>query len=358
MYMKMKTPPSTLAALGVAIGLFGALVQPAAANHIDTAVVSATCTAYTINVSASDLTVGNSYEIEYTITDSSGPIAGGTFGPFTATATTYNSSMQMSFSTPLTAPETLTGSAQLLGPNIFYNAIDITFSQNNNNTVLTLTCPPPPPPCTAQSSIPSNFNGTPINGGDYIWFNANFTASGIPNTGTTLYLTNSTIQFTADQAYTVQVPNAQITFSPSASCATTTFDTTTNTWMTTVPINAGDEVFLSGVAFPVPASFAKVNGHVSSQVVWQGTLGTSNTPNVNVQWKWGAAVHTCFATNYNSLNVKPTHQNACNLNNGDHAGTPENTQYQQCVTGGAGGGGGSNFTGSWSGTLNVTPQCP
>jgi len=58
------------------------------------------------------------------------------------------------------------------------------------------------------------------------------------------------------------------------------------------------------------------------------------------------------------LNVKPTHQNACNVNNGDHAGTPENPAYQQCVTGGATGGGGSNFTGSWSGTVSASPCVP
>jgi hypothetical protein len=350
-----------LAALGIPLGMLTIFATSGTANQLDTAIVTATCTGYTIDVTASNLTVGQSYLIEYVIDSQSGAIGGGSI-PFTASSSNYDTGpITMSWSSPLTQTTDLTGDAQLESPNVNYGGIDLTFS-NDNAPQLVLTCPPPPPPCTAQSSIPSNFNGTPINAGDYIWFNANFTASGIPSNGTTLYLNNSTIQFTADQTYTVAVPNAQITFSPSATCATTTFDLTTNTWMTTVPINAGDEVFLSGVAFPVPAGFAKVNGQVKNPVVWQGTFGTNNTPGVNIQWKWGAAVYgTCFssaATNYNSLDVKPTHQNACNLNNGDHAGTPENTQYQQCVTGGAGGGGGSNFTGSWSGTLSVSPSCP
>src|SRR6185437_279416 len=59
--------------------------------------------------------------------------------------------------------------------------------------------------------------------------------------------------------------------------------------------------------------------------------------------------------NPNNLNVKPTHSNACGFNNGDHAGTPEAKKIQQSVIGGARGGGGSNFTGSWSGTQNVAP---
>jgi hypothetical protein len=124
-------------------------------------------------------------------------------------------------------------------------------------------------------------------------------------------------------------------------------------WGTTVPLIGSDEIFLSGVGFPVPANFqAGIN-----PVTWNGTFST-NTPGVSLQWKWGAAAYTCFPTDYNLLNVKPTHQNACTLNNGDHAGTPENRQFRQCLIGGASSGGGSNFTGSWSGTVNVTPVCP
>ena len=145
--------------------------------------------------------------------------------------------------------------------------------------------PPPPLPCTVQSTNPSNFNGTAINGGSFIWFNANFTASGIPSKGATIFFQNSTIQFTADQTYTVAVPNAQITFSPNVSCASTSFNG--NTWMTTVPISGSDEIFLSGVAFPVPASFANANGKVTGPVTWLGTF-SSTAAAVSIKWKWGA----------------------------------------------------------------------
>ena len=46
--------------------------------------------------------------------------------------------------------------------------------------------------CVTTSSIGSNFNGTSISPSNYIWFNANFSASGIQN-GTTISLTSSTI---------------------------------------------------------------------------------------------------------------------------------------------------------------------
>jgi len=86
-------------------------------------------------------------------------------------------------------------------------------------------------------------------------------------------------------------------------------------------------------------------------------------PGVSVKWKWGAAVYSTFSADYNALAVKATHQNACGITNGDHAGTPEGTDtssgepFKKFVIGGARGGGGSNFTGSWSGTTAVQ-LCP
>jgi len=218
-----------------------------------------------------------------------------------------------------------------------------------------------PSSCAVQSPNSSNFNGTPINGGSIIWFNANFTASGIPSSGATIFFESSTIQFTADQPYNVAVPGAEIVFSPSATCASTSFNQ--GIWVTTVPVSGNDEIFLSGLAFPVPASFANVNGKVTGPVIWQGSFG-STAPGVSINWKWGAAVYTTFSTDYNQLLVKPTHNNGCFsiFNNGDHAGTPEGAapsgiSFKSFVVGGARGGGGSNWTGSWSGTNGVKLVC-
>jgi hypothetical protein len=206
------------------------------------------------------------------------------------------------------------------------------------------------PRCTTISSVGSNFNGTLIPGGDFIWFNSNFNASGVKD-GTKIFLTGSSVQFSSNGAsYSVTVPDAVITFASSVSCASTSFNSSLNRWETTVPLGGSDEIFLSGVAFPVPAGFQKgIN-----PVTWTGTFGT-DTPGVALSWKWGAAAYTHFSTDYTQLGVKPTHSAACSYNNGDHAGTPEN--FKPYVTGGARGGGGSNFTGSWSGTVSVTPVC-
>jgi len=218
-----------------------------------------------------------------------------------------------------------------------------------------------PAACMAQSANTSNFNGTPIQGGNFIWFSANLKASGIPSTGARILFQNARIHFVADQDYILVVPNAQVTFSPSAVCASTSFDTLTQTWMTTVPLSGSDEIFLSGLAFPVPASFANVGGKVAGPVTWQGTFFT-DVP-ITVDWKWGAAVYTTFSTDYNQDSIKPTHSNSCAYANSDHAGTPQGfdtssgNPFKSFVIGGARGGGGSNFTGSWSGTQGVTTVC-
>jgi hypothetical protein len=154
------------------------------------------------------------------------------------------------------------------------------------------------------------------------------------------------------------VPDAKITFAPVA-CATTTFDAGTETWITTVPLAGSDEIFLSGLAFPVD------NLPGGAKVSWQGNFSTDQA-GACLSWKWGAAAYKSFTTvsttplviDYNAAQIKPAHQSACGINNGDHAGTPQNPAIRSTVTGGARGGGGSNFTGSWSGTGSLCPACP
>jgi hypothetical protein len=88
-------------------------------------------------------------------------------------------------------------------------------------------------------------------------------------------------------------------------------------------------------------------------VTISGTFG-SDTPGLSFEWKWAAAVYTSFSDDLNAVGVKPIDGNDANpYDNSDHAGTPEN--FKDSVTGGARGGGGSNWTGSYSGTSKV--QC-
>jgi hypothetical protein len=209
---------------------------------------------------------------------------------------------------------------------------------------------PPPPGCTIIGSINSNFNGTAIvgvgAGQAFIWFNSNISLKNQP-AGAMITLTGSQVTINGT-AY--DVPDAKITFA-AVSCATTSFDAGSNTWLTTVPLAGSDEIFLSGAAIPVTS----LPG--GAKVTWQGTFGT-NQPGICFSWKWGAAAYKQFSADYNDANIKPSHQAACGINNGDHAGTPQNPTIRASVTGGARGGGGSNFTGSWSATGSLCPVCP
>src|SRR5262249_53780935 len=79
-----------------------------------------------------------------------------------------------------------------------------------------------------------------------------------------------------------------------------------------------------------------------------------DTAGVTLKWQWSAAVYTNFGADYNAFNVKPLDSNSATIYpNSDHAGTPE--AFKSFVVGGARGGGGSNFTGSYSATAAVIP---
>ncbi len=176
--------------------------------------------------------------------------------------------------------------------------------------------------------------------------------SGVGSTPVTINFTNQTIQFTADSVtYTLNVPDGQVTFDPAATLATTVFNTATNTWETVTPTGLGGNTFLSGLAFQVPVDFP---GGINP-VTWSGQFTSS--AGVSINWQWAAAVYTTFSTDNNALGVKPVDDNMASVyQNADHAGTPEN--FKAFVTGGARGGGGSNFTGSLSATQSVTCECP
>jgi len=214
--------------------------------------------------------------------------------------------------------------------------------------------PPPQGECTIPGTIHSNFNGTAVTGTSsgpaYIWFNSNISLKNM-QAGGHVMLTNSSVLI---DGVPHAVPNAVITFA-NVACASTSFDEATNTWNTTVPVAGSDEIFLSGLAFPV----ANLKG--GAKVSWTGTFAT-DIAGTCMSWKWGAAAYKTWtldagSIDYDSANIKATHSNACAAANGDHAGTPENPMLKKGVTGGARGGGGSNFTGSWSATATLCPPC-
>lgn len=200
------------------------------------------------------------------------------------------------------------------------------------------------------TAIQSNFNGTAVPAGDTLWFSSVLKANGLGAGPVTLHFTNQTISFTANgTTVTLAVPDATVTFSPTATTASTTFDAATNSWVTTLPMQFSGNGFLSGVAYTPPNGLP---GGINP-VTWQGQI-QSDTAGVSVNWQWATAVYKSFGADYNALNVKPVDDNhASAYQNSDHAGTPE--AFTTFVTGGARGGGGSNFTGSLSPTVSISP---
>jgi hypothetical protein len=163
----------------------------------------------------------------------------------------------------------------------------------------------------------------------------------------TIRFTNQTI---ASSAFTLSLPDATVIFDPAATSATTTFVGGMAT--TRVPSSGlAGNTFFSALSYLVHVT---IPGGLTN-ITWSGII-TSDTPGVSVQWKWAAAVYSSFSSDYNSLGVKPVDDsNASIYRNSDHAGTPEN--FKSSVIGGARGGGGSNYTGGYSGTVSVGP-CP
>jgi hypothetical protein len=204
--------------------------------------------------------------------------------------------------------------------------------------------------CMEEGSIDATFNGTDLTGtgtNPGVWFNANFKVSdGEMLPGSIVRLRNSVVTINGTP---YAVPDAIIRFAE-VDCATTGFQN--GIWITRVPVDGDDEIFLSGVYLGFPDGLEG-----GAEVTWSGMIGTDQ-PGVCLSWKWGAAAYTGFPEDYNEAQIKPTHHDACEYNTSHHAGTPENPDVQANVTGGARGGGGSNWTGSWSGTSEVCPVCP
>ena len=200
--------------------------------------------------------------------------------------------------------------------------------------------------CSVASAITStnesNFNGTPITAGDSIWFSSHFKLSGVTNVSLplTIYFQNGRVDFTANSvSYSLGVPNAAVTFLPGSVTPSTTFSS--GLWSTVVSYSdAQNDPFLSGFSFLSPGLPGGIN-----PVSWRGDF-SSDRAGVIVQWQWAAAVyHPALPTDYNQLGVQVE-------DGAFQSGTP--VSYRSDVIGGARGGGGSNYTGSNSGTESIT----
>ncbi len=146
------------------------------------------------------------------------------------------------------------------------------------------------------------------------------------------------------ERHQVPMPDGVVNFDPNApSTSTTTFSgtpgTTSARWTTTINPNfISDENFFVGAAIPVGPAIAG-----GGQATIRFTTQTDDA-GLSFSWQWSAAVYTYWPSDWNQAMIQAYH------GNGLHADTPNNTQVQKSLIQGPRGGGGSNFTGSWSAT--------
>jgi hypothetical protein len=202
--------------------------------------------------------------------------------------------------------------------------------------------------CMINGSVTSTFTNTTIPAGRYIWFNSVMDRNSFTGiSGTVIfYITNSKITFTANnQQYTLNVPDARVNYDAAVLSATTQF--VNNTWVTAVPRGFTNYVFMTGLAYQVPANLP---GNISN-IKWTANIGINKT-GVSVSWKWAAAVYTNFAS-HAELNIKPLGGLLQNpYLNLDKAGAPQN--FKTFLVSGAKGNGGTNYTGNYSSTSTAT----
>jgi hypothetical protein len=205
-------------------------------------------------------------------------------------------------------------------------------------------------PATSEiiSSTSWNQFNVPVSMAPVVWVHAQFKPTGVPTTTTT------TVQFT-DVSFVLNgvsypMPNGTEIFDPAApSTSTTTFTGTPGTssamWTTTINPNfISDENFFTGAAIPVDFD-PNISG--GGQATIQFTTQTTDA-GLSFAWQWSAAVYTYWPSDWNAALIQPYHGRG--LTGSQHADTPDNTQIQKSLIQGPRGGGGSNFTGSWSAT--------
>lgn len=190
------------------------------------------------------------------------------------------------------------------------------------------------------STINANFNGTAVPAGSTLWFTSVFKLQG--TNAANLTMNNSVVTVNGVPYYG---PDATVNVSPNNTQASVDYTGALSGYTST---SFSGNSFLSAVEVPL---FSDLQGGIKN-VSWSANF-YSDVPNVKVQWQWAAAAYTQLG-DYDTNGIKASDDpHATAYGNSDHAGTPEN--FKTYVIGGGTGGGGSNYTGSYSSTLGVQP---
>lgn len=204
-----------------------------------------------------------------------------------------------------------------------------------------------------SSTLETNWNKTPA--GDELWMSSVFTMKSPVTEGETVLISNASVSFPFNHTpENVGLPNAEIIFSSAYSTPATTFNSATDTWITTVPLaDAHQNIFLTGGEWqvPYPGILHNISG---DKVSMSADFSVTNTAApAELEWKWSAAAYNTFSSDLNSLGVLTLDHS------GLHAGTPTSYASSCYLDQGGSGGGGCNFTGSYSCTADLcVPAAP
>ena len=210
-----------------------------------------------------------------------------------------------------------------------------------------------------------SIGGQNLGSGSTAWLNSSFTPTSCKSGATyTFQGISCTISGPNCGTFTVDVPNACVTFSNSCTQATTVFNASENCWVTTLPANCNPgDVFLSGLPYQVPAG-CNLSGATAT---WNIGGSANNCGSSNVSWQTGCAGYNSFDQNgcnglndYNQIGVQVCDNlngcgdgGNCGQNSNNCAGTPNN----QYTNGNCGSGYGYGGYGCGNGGNNNTGTC-
>jgi predicted esterase len=208
----------------------------------------------------------------------------------------------------------------------------------------------PPTSCSScQAASHSPFNGFILSANpgypSTLWFNLHtqLSADQLSANGDYLLFSGGTLSFSGINSSidsTVALPSGEIIADNTVIVPSTSFNSTTNTWVTRVPLGyASNDIFVTGAAINSSTGFT-LSG-TSNATMLSGSW--SSDKSIASEWWYGLA---CYQPTFSTASVGSVNADDGVPIGGHNSGTPNN-QTGGLVSGGSGDGG-SNYTGDFS----------
>ena len=171
-----------------------------------------------------------------------------------------------------------------------------------------------------------------------VWVNAHISSPSKVPTNTTTSVAFTEVVLGVNGTF-YGLPNGTVMFVRGTPTPTTAVNSD-GSWTTTVSPSQSGDIFITGQAIGVNSNLENGGSGNTSSTLFFTT--NSNDSALDFQWQWDAAVYTSWPGNA-AADIEP-------VDALQHGGAPLNPAVEADLIQGPRGGGGSNFTGSWSGT--------